>query len=241
MKKLSVIYLVVCASSFMFSCQPSKILVATFEADALNAPPAKDLPGSPDGDVIIYISEVEPQLKVQNSGISGAKALHYTNVSIADVSGHQRGISFKGIGTALTKTTWITYTGQNTGASTNDVNVYVSDGHSHFMAAMRIRANGEVGLSNDLALGNFTAIGNVGSEVHTVVFTLSPSTLKYNVTIFKETGPAILAENKSMLTEDALSFNNPAHPTISFQHEAGVSPGHTYAVGSVSITRKKPK
>ncbi len=240
MKKLFVIYLAVLASSFMFSCQPSKILVATFEADALNAPPAKDLPGSPSGDVIEYHTGVEPQLKVQTSSIAGAKALHYTNVVIGEVPAHQRGIVFKGVGTALTKTTWITYTGQNTGASTKDVYIYVSDGYGHFMAAMRIRANGEVGLTNDLAQGNYAVIGNVGTEVHTVIFTLSPSTLKYNVTIFKETGPAILAENKSMITEDALSFNNPARPSISFAHQEAASPGHTYAIGSVSITRKKP-
>ena len=240
MKKLFVIYIVVCVSSFV-SCKPNKILVATFEGDVVNAPPVKDLPGSPEGDLIEYVSDVEPQLKVQNSSISGAKALHYTNVSIGDVPGHQRGILFKGVGTALTKTTWVTYSAQNTGASTKSVYVYVSDGHSHFMAAMRIMPNGEVGLANDLAQGNYTVIGNIGTEVHTVIFTLSPSTLKYNVTIFKETGPAILAENKSMLTDDALSFNNPAHPTISFSHEAGVSSGHTYAIGSVSITRTKPK
>ena len=240
MKKLSVNYIIVCFGCLMLSCQTSKILTASFEGDVLNSPPAKDLPGSPAGDVAEYVTAMEPQLKVQSSDISGTKALYYTNVPIEDISGHQRGISFKGIGTDLTKTIWVLHTGQNTGATSNNVYIYVSDGHSHFMAKMRIKADGEVGLAHDIALDNYTVIGNVGTEVHTVIFTLSPSTLKYNVTVFKETGPAILAENKTMITENALSFNNPAHPTISFQHDAGASSGHTYRIGSVSISRKKP-
>jgi hypothetical protein len=105
---------------------------------------------------------------------------------------------------------------------------------------MRIDSDGEVGLARNI-LDNYTdVIGNVGAQVHTIVFTTSPSTLRYNVTIFKTSGPAITAENKIMITENALSFHNPAHPMLSFQHSAGSSSGHTYAIGSVNISRKEP-
>jgi hypothetical protein len=242
MKKLSVyllasVALAVCA--MMSSCKSDKILSAGFEGDGINSPPNKTLPGDPAGDEIQYNSALDPQLRVQASTIAGSKSLHFTNVSIADPGGHQRWVSFRGIGTNLTETVWFLHTGQNTGAA-HDVLIDVSDGHAHLIARMRIRSDGEVALAKNI-LDNYTdVIGNVGSEVHTVIFTCSASTLKYNVSIYKTTGPAILAENKPMITENALSFNNPAHPTLSFQHSASSAAGHTYAIGSVSITRKKP-
>jgi hypothetical protein len=108
------------------------------------------------------------------------------------------------------------------------------------MARMRISPGGDVGLATNITDDYSNIIGNVGSETHTIVFTASPSTLKYNVTIVKETGPAITAENKPMITTDALQFNNPAHPTLSFLHPGEVATGNTYDIGSVTITRKKP-
>lgn len=238
MKKLTLSCLVI-LSSLMWSCQSSKILSASFEGDAINNPPAKNLPGDPTGDVIEYNVALEPQLKVQNSTIAGSKSLHFTNVPISNPSGHQRWLSFKGIGTNLTKTLWFTHTGQNTGAS-HDFLIDVSDGHGHLMARMRIKTNGEVGLATNITDDYSDVIGNIGSEVHTIIFTTSPSTLKYNVTIFKSTGPAITAENKPMITTDKLLFNNPAHPMISFQHSEQAGSAHTYAIGSVTISRKKP-
>src|SRR5688572_24808767 len=217
MKKLSVYCLAILASSLVMSCQTSKILTADFESDAINNPPATNLPGDPNGDVIEFNNALLPQLKVQNSSIAGAKALHFTNVPISNPGGHQRWLSFKGVGTDLTKTLWFTHTGQNTSAG-NPVLIDVSDGHGHLMARMRIASNGDVGLATNILDNYSDVIGNIGSQVHTIIFTVSPSSLKYNVTIFKTSGPTITAENKPMITEDALSFNNPAHPMISFQH-----------------------
>ena len=231
--------MVMLACCLVMSCQTSKILTADFESDAVNNPPATNLAGDPTGDVIEFNNALLPQLKVQSSTIAGAKALHFTNVSISNPGGHQRWLSFKGIGTDLTKTLWFTHTGQNTAAG-NPVLIDVSDGHGHLMARMRIASNGDVGLATNILDNYSNVIGNVGSEVHTIVFTVMPSTLKYNVTIFKTSGPAITAENKPMITEDVLSFNNPAHPMISFQHSENSASGHTYALGSVVISRKKP-
>lgn len=242
MKKLSVylltsVALVVC--SLISSCKSDKILSAGFEGDAINSPPNKTLPGDPAGDEIQYNSALNPQLKVQSSTIAGSKSLHFTSVAISDPGASERWVSFRGIGTNLAETIWFLHTGQNTGAA-HDVLIDVSDGHGHLIARMRIKPDGEVALAKNIADYYTDVIGNVGSEVHTIIFTCSASTLKYNVSIFKTTGPAIVVENKPMITENALNFNNPAHPTLSFQHVQSSPPSHTYAIGSVSITRKKP-
>lgn len=241
MKNLSVFRfaLIVLCITMLSSCQSTKILSAGFETDAINSAPNKTLPGDPSGDEITYNAALNPQLKVQASTIAGSKSLHFTNVSISNPGGHERWLSFKGVGTDLAETIWFLHTGQNTGAS-HDVLIDASDGHGHLIARMRIKSDGEVGLAKNI-LDDYTDIlGNVGTEVHTVIFTCSASTLKYNVSIYKTTGPAILAESKPMITENALSFNNPAHPSLSFQHSASSAASHIYAIGSVSITRKKP-
>jgi hypothetical protein len=81
-------------------------------------------------------------------------------------------LSFKGVGTDLTKTIWFTHTGQNTGASHN-VLIDVSDGHGNLIARMRIATDGQVGLATNI-LDNYTdVIGNIGSQVHTIIFTVS--------------------------------------------------------------------
>lgn len=213
--------------------------MAGFEADAVSTPPATNLPGDPSGDVIQFHAALEPQLRVQNSTIAGSKALHVTNVAIADPGGHNRWLNFRGIGTDLTQTLWFTLVGQNASAS-RDVLIDVSDGHGHLMARMRIRGNGEVGLATNLLDDYTDVIGNVGLQVHTIVFTTSASTLKYNVSIFKATGPAITAENRPMITENVLSFNNPAHPSLSVRHSDATGTPDMFAIGSVAISRKKP-
>jgi hypothetical protein len=239
MKKLSFYALAIAVCCLVCSCESSKILSATFEADAINSPPAKNLPGDPSGDEIQYHDAVAPLLKVQNSGISGSKALHYTTLVINDPPPlAARYVSFKGIGTDLTETLWFTHTGQNMGST---ILIFVSDGGGNSMARMRISPNGEVGLATSLNDGNYSnIIGNVGSETHTIVFTASPSTLQYNVTITKETGPAITATNKPMITTNVLQFKNPAFPMLSFLHPDNIATGNAYAIGSVLITRKEP-
>jgi len=227
----------VCA--LMSSCQSAAILSAGFESDVINNPPATNLSGAPSGDVIQYNAALDPQLKVQNSTIAGSKALHFTNIGIADVPALERWVKFKGIGTDLTKTIWFTHTGQNTGAS-HDLFIDLTDGFAHLFARMRISSDGQVALAKNLADNYTDVIGNIGSQVHTIIFTTTPSVLKYNVTIFTTNGPTITVENKPMITTDALSFNNPAYPTLSFQHSKETGSGQTYAIGSVSISKKKP-
>ena len=237
MKKLSLYSVAIAFYCLLSACQSTKILTATFEADAINSPPAISLPGDPDGDEIEYHNAIAPLLKVQNSTISGSKALHYTALTINNpppVS--SRYLSFNGIGTDLSETLWFNHTGQNMGST---ILIDVSDGHAHLMARMRISPNGDVGLATNISDADYSdIIGNVGSETHTIVFTASPATLKYNVTIVKETPPAITAENKPMITDTAIYFKNPANPTLSFLHPDNA--GTTYAIGSVTITRKKP-
>jgi hypothetical protein len=115
----------------------------------------------------------------------------------------------------------------------------ISDGVGNLMARMRISSNGEVGLATNITDGGYSdIIGNIGSETHTIVFTASPATLKYNVTILKETPPAITAEDRPMITQNANSFKSPNNPTLNFRHE--YENGSWYAIGSVGISRKKP-
>jgi hypothetical protein len=237
MKKLTLSLLVI-VSLLGWSCKSSKILNATFEGDPVNGLPVKNLPGDPSGDAIDYHDAIQPRLKVQNSTIAGTKALNFTfnPINNPPILAAQW-LSFKGIGTDLTETIWFTHTGKNNGAT---VLIDVSDGHAHVIARMRISENGDVGLAQNIQDNYTNVIGNVGTGVHTVVFTVTTSNLKYNVTIFPESGTAITAENKPMITDNPLYFNNPAHPTLSFLHEGATPTGNAYAIGSVSISRKKP-
>jgi len=230
-------FVVICCS--MTSCKTTTLLNASFEADAVGSSPNKTLPGDPSGDELAYVTEMEPRLKVQNSPIAGSKALHFSLAAISDISGHQKGISFKGKSTDLTETVWFMLSGQNTNATSNDVYMDLSDGSAHPIARLTIKPDGEVELTNDNTYATSTNIGNVGSQVHTIIFTTHAGTLKYNVTIIKETGPAITVENRNMLTTNATSFVNPARPTISVSNQ-GVSGAQIYAIGNVSISKKKP-
>jgi hypothetical protein len=239
MKKLLLYSTAIAFYCLLSACKPAKLLTATFEADAINSPPAKDLPGAPVGDKIEYHNVITPLLKVQNSPISGSKALYYTALPIDDNNPpplSAQFLSFRGIGTDLKKTVWFYHTGKNMSST---IYIYISDGVGNAMAWMRISANGDVGLATNITDGGYSdIIGNIGSETHTIVFTASPATLKYNVTILKETPPAITAEDRPMITQNANSFKSPNNPTLAFRHE--YENGSWYAIGSVGISRKKP-
>ena len=236
MKNMSQFLFFTLAALLSVSC--SKILTATFESDPVNGLPTKNLTGAPSGDVIEYHAAIEPRLTVQNSAVAGSKALHFTYNSIGDPPPlSAQWLSFRGIGTDLTNTLWFTYVGQNNGTG---VSIDASDGHGHLTARMRISENGDVGLAQNIGDNYSDVIGNVGSGIHTVVFTMFTSTLKYNVTILKDAGATITAENRAMITDNLLTFNNPAHPMLSFLHAGLVSDGSIYAIGSVSISRKEP-
>jgi hypothetical protein len=232
--KNSVLAVIVFIAFLASSC--SELLTATFESDAINSPPATDLPGAPEGDAIQFNAAMSPQLKVQNSDISGAKALFYSNAAVDNPPPvASRWISFKGKGTDLTETIWFQHTGENMGSS---IFIDVSDGHLGLMARMRIKPDGEVAVSAALNDGYSDVIGNLVSGAHTIIFAAFTSTLKYNVTILQSAGPTITASNKPMITDNLLSFANPANPTLSFLQEGSGS--LTYAIGSVNISRKKP-
>ncbi|HEX6226695.1 MAG TPA: hypothetical protein VFZ52_19885 [Chryseolinea sp.] len=238
MKKLT-LFLMITVSFLGWSCKSSKILTATFEGDPVDGLPAKNLPGDPAGDAIVYHDAIHPRLKVQNSTIAGSKALNFIFNAISNPAPplSAQWLSFKGIGTDLTETLWFTHTGQNNGAT---VLIDVTDGHAHIIARMRISPNGTVGLAQNLQDDYTNEIGSVGSGVHTIVFTVTTSALKYNVTVFPAQGEALTAEDLPMITTNPLHFSNPAHPMLSFFHKEPTPPGGSYTIGSVTITRKKP-
>jgi hypothetical protein len=231
-KKL--IYALVFCCCLASSC--SDILVATFEADTLNSPPDASLPGAPTGDAIQWHPDMTPQLKVQSSDISGSKALFYSGLAVDDPPPlASRWISFRGKNTDLTQTLWFKHTGQNMGSV---ILIDVADGHLNLMARMRINNDGEVGLATGIADLYSDVIGNLDPGSHTVIFTTFPARLRYNVTILQSSGRTITATEKPMITTNVLEFANPANPTLSFL-QSGTS-GNTYAIGSVSISRKEP-
>jgi hypothetical protein len=238
MKKSIYTLVVVAYFAAMTSCQTTKLLDASFEADAINSPPNKTLPGSPTGDEIIYNDVIIPQLKVVSSTIAGAKALAFSNVSIGDPSELQRFLRFKAGPTDLTKTVWFYFAGQNTNPS-EDVFIDLNDGYDASIARMRIQPDGTVSVVNGSNYLNYKVIGNVGSQVHTVIFTTSLVSKTYNLTIFRQNQSALTAENLPFIEQDATQFKNPARPTIAFTHQ-GSAASHTYALGFVSISKKKP-
>ncbi len=97
---------------------------------------------------------------------------------------------------------------------------------------MRIGGDGEV-------RDSYGVIGDVDFDPHTIVFTMFTSSLKYNVTIIQASG-TVKAENKPMITDNLLSFSNPAHPMVSCVRTTWAVFGGTYVIGSVDISRKKP-
>ena len=231
--------LILVSCSLLVSCTTAKLLDASFEADAVNGLPDKTLPGDPTGDEITYDAVIEPQLKVQNSTIAGSKSLHFTNVAIGNPPASQRFLKFKGASTDLSKTVWFMYAAQNINPGM-DVFVDVGDGYSAAIARLRIEPNGTASV---VAASDYTVyhtLGNIGTGVHTVVFTTSLASKTFNITIFRESGPALKAENRPFIQQDHTQFHNPARPTITFQHQ-GTTSLHTYALGFVSITKEKPK
>ncbi|MGC3944405.1 MAG: hypothetical protein QM762_07795 [Chryseolinea sp.] len=77
MKTLSLWICFAVLSIVSTSCKTTTLLNATFEEDAVGSSPNKTLPGDPAGDELLYVTEMEPRLKVQNSPIAGSKALHF--------------------------------------------------------------------------------------------------------------------------------------------------------------------
>lgn len=225
--------------SISFGCKTDKILTADFERDALNAPPAKNLPNAPDGDEITYHDAIQPRLRVVSSTLSGSKALQYSDNFIENPPPlASQWLGFKGIETSLTQTLWFIYTGQIHGKG---VTVDISDGDLQVMGRLIISDSGEVSVVHSFdPNATHHNMGNVGQGPHTVVFTVFTSQLKYNVTIVRESGPALVAENQPMLTTDLLQFKNPARPKISFLLLPPNGSTSFYEIGSVNITKKKP-
>lgn len=241
MKKIIMSIGIAFLSTVLVSCQSSLILKSTFEGDAVGSLPTKMLPGDPSGDVIQYSADIESQLRVQNSATAGEKALHYTNSAIASgVSEHGTWLGFRGVETNLVNPLWFMHTGKNV-SPTGDVLIDVGDGHGNLMARMRIRPNGEVGLARNILDLYTDVIGTLGPDGHTIIFTATPSELKYNITIFQNTGGAITATDKPMITKAALTFANPAHPTLSFKVNEPRNSNHKYVIESVTITKKRPE
>lgn len=242
MKQLPIFLAIACACSILFSCKTTTLLNATFEADAVGAHPATNLPGEPTGDVIQYAAPLATQLIIGNSLVPSSgttKALYFTNApTTADAL--SLWASFKGTATDLTNPIWVYYNAKNTGAIV-PVMIDITDGSVNLIARMRIDANGDISLARNITDIYTDLIGNIGTLGHTIFFTLNFASLRYNVTVLKEQGASITALDKLMITQNALQFANPAHPSISYSYQnASRNVNQKYIIEDIHITKKIP-
>lgn len=105
---------------------------------------------------------------------------------------------------------------------------------------MKIQANGDIILINDLDAGSGTTtgttIGNVANGLsHTVLLTVNLSGGVYSVSIFKS-GGNIVHNDHPLLTPDITAYHNPARPSVSFNY-VDYHSAHSYVVDEVLISR----
>lgn len=227
------------AGVFAFSCKTSTILRTNFNAEAVGATPAHNIPGSPDGDRIEFISELNPGLKIREWDAT-SKALEFSYVSTPGISGHYNWLTFKGISSNFAQTVWYIYSAKHEG-NYGEVLTDLSAGSGGYIARMKIAASGQVSLiGRDWVRER--VIGNIPpGTIHSVIFTVNIATSSYNLLITMPGRDRIQVMNEPTITANPLDFPNPANPSIHFNFGQGSGQGNKYTVQSISITRKQPE
>ena len=224
MKKvnLSPLLIFLAFSSIMALSSCSNILTAKFEDDSIGSLPDKTLPGSPTGDALSYVPEIETQLKVISSLSHPAeKSLEYTSVPpSANISGHTAWLGFKAKSTDFSKPVTFLWTAQkhfNNGGP----NLYIdcSDGSGIVAARIKIMNNGDVILVNDIVTDAGNNVGNIpNDESHTFLVTVDLPNHVYNLSILKGSGN-ITKNGHSLLMDNVSLYHNPANPSVSFKYD----------------------
>lgn len=239
MKSIYHFSIITLVSLSVFSCKTTSILRTNFNTSAIGSTPAHDLPGDPSGDRVDFHDALAPGLKIREWNTSGKKGLEYSSVNTGDISGHYTWLSFRGISTNFAETIWYIYSAKYNSTS-GDILTDLTDGSGTPIARMRITSSGSVSLTS----GDWTTsrvIGNIPpGAVHSVIFTVLASQLKYNLLITSPGSDAIRVTNEPMMTTSALNFHNPANPSIAFQHGDRSGQGSKYTIESISISRNDP-
>ncbi len=215
-------------------------LTAKFESDTIGSLPDKTLPGSPTGDAITYISEIETQLKViATISHPSEKSLEYKSVAPSgSVSGHSSWLGFNAVSTNFAKPVTFLWTAQkNFNSGGPDLYIDCSDGSGIVAARILILSNGHVILVNNIATNAGDDVGVIpNNESHTFMVTVDLPNSVYNISVLKTAGN-ITVNGHTLLTTNIASYHNPANPTVSFKFDP-FSSSQQYVIDEVFINRK---
>jgi hypothetical protein len=149
------------------------------------------------------------------------KALQYESVSpSASTSGHSCWLGFRAISTDFTKpVTFIWTARKNFNIGGPDLYIDCSDGSGIVAARIKILNNGDVILVDDIVIDTGTNIGTLpNNQKHTFMVTVDLPNEVYNLSVLRSTGGNITSNGNPLLTENVLTFHNPANPTVSFKY-----------------------
>ncbi|MRS65498.1 hypothetical protein [Larkinella terrae] len=226
------------------SCSRTQLLVSTFENDITGIQPNTELPGDPVGDVIRYDNVIAPRIRVQNSTISGEKALHFTQVPLIPYPPETRvWLNFRGASTSSDKKLRFSWTAQHQNAVDPDeyVLIELSDGAAKTIARFYFYADGTIKRVEDIDSDRKRDLGKVDPTLRHVVFVevdVRAKTYKLDV---------ITAATNSNISRDALPFNysdftvnstNPINPTLSFRLDNGGNDRRKYIIEGVEISQE---
>ncbi len=218
----------------------TSMLSAKFESDTTGSLPDKTLPGNPTGDALTYAPEIETQIEVIVTPANPAqKSLNYTSVSPSgSIGGHSSWLGFRAKSTNFSKA--ITYAWsakKNFNTSGPDLYIDCSDGSGVVAARIKLLANGDVKLVENIATDAGTVVGTIpNGEVHTFMVTVNLPSEVYNISILKASGN-ITINDHALLNDNITLYHNPANPAVSFKYHAyGIA--QEYILDEVFINRK---
>ena len=218
----------------------SNKLTATFESDSIGALPDKTLLGNPTGDAISYIPEIETQLEVIVSPTDPSeKALQYESVSPSgSTSGHSSWLGFRAVSTDFAKPVTFMWTARkNFTIGGPDLYIDCSDGSGIVAARIKILNNGDVILVDDIVSDNGTNIGTLpNNQKHTFMVTVDLPNEVYNISILRSSEGNLTNNGHALLTENVLTYHNPANPTVSFKYGIFTA-SQQYVIEEVFINR----
>ena len=202
MKKL-IHFLPLCIAVLSFtgltSCKTNYLLKEDFSADVIGSPPAKDIVGSPTGDMIRYSNALIPRLAVQASTVTaGAKALVLSEAPITATSAADGYLSCDGPAADLSKSTRFEWTAKHR-KSTGTLLIDAYGPQLLWITRLYLRPDGQLIRIVDVAKG----IDDPKNELlcrlditkpHTVFITLNreePKTIKatghtYSISVFND-------------------------------------------------------
>ncbi len=225
--------------SLLFTSCTNK-LTATFESDTIGSDPNKTLPGSPSGDAMSYVAEIENQLDVVATvSHPSEKSVEYKSVSPSGpISGHNAWLGFNAKSTDFAKPVTFLWTAtKNFHSGGPALYIDCSDGSGVVAARLKIENNGDLILVEDILAGTGTNIGNIpNNESHSFLVTVDLSHAQYSISVLKSSGN-LIKNGHSLLTSNVASYHNPAHPSVSFSFES-FNLSEQYIIDEVFINRK---